>query len=302
MAISENRILLTGSAGLLGGRLVPLAAAHTKVFAIFHEEEPEYDDYANMQLVECDLTDSEWTREAVEYANPTVIINCAAMTDVDGCEEDRALARKLNAGIVENILGCISNDLYFVQISTDYLFDGKSGPYPEDAVPNPINVYGLTKLESEAIVRARGGKSLIVRTSALYDSVDRGRANLFASVYERLQNGETVKAAEDLFCNPIWVPTLSEAILEAVELNLTGVLNIAGSVYMSRFEFAQIVAEHYEYPANLIESVPVEALGRAARRPNKAGVDVSKALGLLRTRLVSPSEAFQLWGLLTNSG
>lgn len=295
MATSDRRFLITGSAGLLGGRLVPLAAARNPVFAIFHREEPEYDDYTNMQLVECDLTDPEWTREAIEYANPTVIINCAAMTNVDGCEDDRALARKLNAGIVENILTCISNDLYFVQLSTDYLFDGRSGPYPEDAAPNPINVYGLTKLEGEAIVRARGGKSLIVRTSALYDSDDRGRANLFASVYEGLQKGDYVKAAEDLFCNPIWVSTLSEAILEAVDKNLTGVLNIAGSVYMSRFEFAQIVAEHYDYPANLIESVPVESLGRAATRPNNAGVDVSKALGLLRTRLISPSEAFQLW-------
>jgi len=295
MEISDKRLLITGSAGLLGGRLVPLAAMESNVFAVFHKEEPEYDNYANMQLVECDLTDKEWVRDTVEYSKPQVIINCAAMTDVDGCESDRTLARKLNAGIVENLLESVAEDKFFVQISTDYLFDGKSGPYPETSAPNPINVYGLTKLEGEALVRARGGNSLIVRTSALYDSISRGHANLFDGLYMGLINGETVKAAEDLFCNPISVSTLSEAILEAVSQGITGVLNIAGSVYMSRFEFAQVVAEHFGFSTNLIESVPMESLGRAAKRPSKAGVDVSKALGLLRTRLLSPSETFSLW-------
>jgi dTDP-4-dehydrorhamnose reductase len=295
MAHSDLTVLVTGSAGILGRRLVPILADEHNVIALFHRNGPHVSRAAELDVVRCDLSDTTATARLISKIDPDVIVNCAALTDVDGCERNPELAERVNSGAVRNLLDAARSDrAYFVQISTDYVFDGRSGPYPEDSVANPINVYGRTKLEGETAVQSWQGRSLIVRTSALYDCHSTVRANLFAAAYNRLRNGDRVAAASDLYCNPIWAVNLSWALKEVIEMQTLGVINIAGSAYLSRYQFAETVARRYGLPTELVEQVSLADLGRTAPRPLKAGVDITKASGMLRTQLLPPSDVFQL--------
>lgn len=290
--------MVTGAAGLLGSRLAELLSQKYRVVAVIHQHEFPGEDSEDIQIVKCDLTDRASARSLVQDCEPNVIINSAAMTDVDACEEHHILANMLNCDVVAHMLDAIGDDeIRFVQISTDYLFDGRNGPYAEDAVPNPVNVYGRTKADAEQFVHEWKGESLIVRTSALYDSESHGSADIFATAYSRLQSGKVVRAASDLYCNPIWTVNLSDAIAEAINLGLSGIINIAGSEYLSRYDFATSVAREYGFRQKLIQAVPISSLNRKAVRPLKAGLDITRASKLLHTRLLTPSEAFADFGL-----
>ncbi len=294
MAPSELRIIVTGAAGLLGRRLVGVLAKRHRVFATIHRNALSPAEAPNVEVKSCDLVDGDAVARLLDQAVPDVVINCAAMTDVDGCEGDPQCAERLNSGIVENLLRAAADgETRIVQISTDYIFDGKAGPYPENSPACPLNVYGNTKLAGESAISAWGGKSLILRTSALYDcGPPAGKADLFTSTYDRLDRGERVTVASDLFCNPIWVLNLAEAIAEAIDKSISGILNIAGPEYLSRCRFSRIIAAHYGFATHTIDCIPVVELGRRAIRPLRAGLDISRASTVLRTRLLSPNEAF----------
>jgi len=294
MAPSDLTILVTGSAGILGRRLTPILAEDHHVIASIHRSKLKLDQTATLEVKKCDLTDTDAAARLIKETNPDIVINCAAMTDVDGCEENPVLAESVNSGVVNNLVQILSRDTYFVQISTDYVFDGKTGPYPENMAANPLNIYGKTKLDGEAAVRSWGGRSLVVRTSALYDSHSTERANLFASTYNRLRDGQPVNAASDLYCNPIWAANLARALKEAVEKRTYGILNIAGPAYLSRYQFSMAIAEYYGFPRELVKRMTLAVLKRRAQRPLCAGVDISSTSKILQTELLSPVEVFSL--------
>lgn len=278
---------------MLGRRLVHVLAMDHDVVAVTNEMDLDVSAEESIRKAKYDLTGVEATAKLLDDVSPDVIVNCAAMTDVDGCETNPVLARKVNCGIVESIVGLMDRqNTYFVQISTDYLFDGKSGPYSEEAETNPINVYGKTKLEAEATVASFAAKYIIIRTSALYDSMNSKRANLFSSLYAPLSQRKTVKAASDLYCNPIWTLNLARAISEAIDLNLHGILNIAGDEYLTRYEFACKLAKSFGFSTDLVKPVNLADLKRSAPRPLKAGVDVAKARMILKTELLAPKQVF----------
>jgi dTDP-4-dehydrorhamnose reductase len=295
MAPSDLTILVTGSAGILGRRLTPILAEDQRVIASIHRNELKLAHPATPEVKKCDLTDNDAAARLIDETNPDIVINCAAMTDVDGCEENPELAARVNTGVVKNLLHAISKEeTYFVHISTDYVFDGEAGPYPERAAANPLNIYGKTKLDGEAAVRSWVGRSLVVRTSALYDCHSTEKANLFASTFNRLCDGQPVSAASDLYCNPIWAVNLARALKEAVEKQTCGILNIAGPAYLSTYQFSMAIAEHYGFPHELVKRLPLAELNRKAQRPLRSGVDVSLASEILNTELLSPEEVLSL--------
>ncbi len=293
---SKKHILITGASGLLGRRLVPVFTNDYNVTAVVFQndlQESADEDIRRAREKKCDLTDARQVEQLLAETDPSIIINCAATTDVDGCESDPEMAYKLNCGIVENLLNAADNrELYFVQISTDYIFSGGEGQYAEDTTPNPLNVYGRTKLQGEEVVVGSGVDALIIRTCALYDCGHAGKTNLFSSTYDRLKHGEIVRVASDLYCNPMWTVNLADSIKEAVSLHLNGVINIAGPEYISRYDFSSAVARHFGFPDYLVEAIKLSELARAANRPLKAGLDISLALRTLSTRQLTLTEAF----------
>ncbi len=187
---------------------------------------------------------------------------------VDGTKNIVKAAKK-NNGIV-------------VAYSTDYLFDGKNGPYSEDAAPTPISVYGKSKLEAENIVKAGDKRNLIVRTSAVY-GWDRMSSNMAMSVFENLQAGKSLQIPGDQWCNPTQVDFLSETVIRLVQAGASGVYNVVGRDRVTKAELAKSLAKTMLLDPGMIAAVPTAELGKAAPRPLNGGLKFEKLAAFVGT-------------------
>jgi len=220
---------------------------------------------------------------------PDVIINCAAMTDVDRCETERALAWESNARLVEHIVNqCKRNGNRYIHVSTDYVFDGRKGPYTETDTPNPINYYGKTKLAAENICAQSRIDHTVIRTMWLYGE-EAGRKRSFVRwIAETVGAGESINVVTDEIGTPSLIDDVAYGIIKAIERQKNGVINIAGPEVMSRWDFARIVAEVYQLDQKLILPIDSSQLSRLAKRPLHSGLiplQAQTTLGLSLTPL-----------------
>lgn len=223
------------------------------------------------------LEDSDGIRELLKLHAPDVIINCAGKTDVDGCERDIIGTYTTNTFSIENVLNLFSG--MFVQLSTDYIYDGLTGPYKEtDYSYNPLNSYGFSKLFAETIVKSRLPEShLIVRVTNLYDNGLHGKSNFLLWVLDQLKKKNQIKVTDQIRGNPTYVPHLASQILNAIDKGVTGVLNLGGADIHSRYEMATLVCKFFGYDLGLIQKGPFYHL---ARRPQNGGLILDKATKL----------------------
>ncbi len=207
------------------------------------------------------------------------IINCAAITDVDGCENTPALAAKVNTEGVQFISDNFNGHL--IQISTDFVFDGRSGPYNECDTPSPISIYGWSKLGGELAARRHGliGKPWsIIRTTTPF-GVHPKKPTLLSKIIDTLRSGKSLVFPEKLTSSPSYIPHTARGIIEAAHKKETGVLNIAGSLVMGLGDFAKMVAYTWNLDEDLIsirKDEPPTVRGRAPR-PLRGGLIITKA-------------------------
>ena len=155
------------------------------------------------------------------------------MTDVDGCEKNKEEAWGVNVTGTENIINAVRGSATkIVYISTDYIFDGKNGPYIEDDVPRPINYYGKTKLAAENAVRGSAQPWVILRTNVLYGNSLRSSASFVNWVVNSLRKSQEINVVDDQTNNPTWTASLAEAIKLSIIMNIQEILNYAGSEFM----------------------------------------------------------------------
>ncbi|MDB5034246.1 MAG: dTDP-4-dehydrorhamnose reductase [Chlorobi bacterium] len=229
-----------------------------------------------------------------ESLKPDVVINTAAFTNVDRCERERHEAWESNARLVEMIAKqCKRHDRHLVQISTDYIFDGKNGPYLEGAPPCPINYYGKTKLAAENICTGSGVHHTIIRTMWLYGDDGGTKPSFVSWVNGALSRGETIRVVNDEYGNPTLLEDLAYGIIKAVEREYLGIVNIAGPELMSRYEWACHVARVNDLDAAAIEMITDEELHRPARRPLRSGLVSLKAQAVMGLRLTPLNEGLQ---------
>ena len=223
--------------------------------------------------IEADVTDFYALNQAILKIQPDCIIHCAAKTNVDACETQAMEAMKVNVGGTYGLSQVYNGKI--VYISTDYVFDGTSGPYAEDAKPCPISIYGWSKLGGEIVLVNKGNPHLIIRTTCLYD---RHSKNFVTSIAAKLRVGEPVKVPASLYGNPTYVPHLAEGILAAVEKGARGILHIVGNEILSRFELAWKIGEVLNVNNNdlVFAGLPY---GKAPR-PLKAGLTTNLAKSL----------------------
>ena len=230
------------------------------------------------QYVELDITDRTGVVGAVVALRPDWVINAAAMTDVDRCEDHPGRACDVNVeGVRHLVAGCEQCGARLVQLSSDYVFDGDAGPYTEMDEPNPMNVYGRTKLASERMLQKSGVEHVIVRTAVLYGCAPHIRPNLVSWVRSALRRGETIRVATDLTSNPTLADDLAEGILTAIEKGAAGTFHMAGSDELSRYGFAQMVAREFRLDENLLVPALSTRLGLAAPRPRHSGLRSERA-------------------------
>jgi len=224
-----------------------------------------------------DILDRTALKEPLLAILPNVVINTAAMTNVDACETDRGQAWAVNVTLVEHLARvCRVIDARLIHYSTDYVFDGTKGPYAESDVPRPINYYGKSKLAGENVCLGSGVPAAIIRTNVVYgpepDSTD-----FVKWLLKSLDNDGTVQIVNDQYSNPTLVDDLALATLRIIAKDRTGIYHVGGADYLSRYEFALRIADTFKIANPKIEPITTDSLQQAAKRPLRGGLITLKA-------------------------
>ncbi len=281
-------MLVTGASGMLGRALVP--ELRRAGFAVTPADLPEFD-----------ITDGHACRDAVSGGNFEAVVNVAAITDVDGCETRRDQAFAVNAAGVENLARAVAGtSARLLHFSTDYVFDGAgSAPLCEEAPANPLNVYGLSKLEGErALARALAGspeRGLVLRVCSLYGRAGR---NFVDTIAGRLRAGEAVNVVDDQVTRPTPATDLAEevALLLAGGPALSGTYHLASGGACSWCEFARRIAQRLGLDAQArVRPVSSAQFPRPARRPPHAVLDTGRYEAATGRRLPSWQEGLDAY-------
>jgi dTDP-4-dehydrorhamnose reductase len=277
--MNNRRMLVFGCNGLLGQKVADLLVRGTPASVTLTSfENAPVRPIEPAEYIQADITSKKDVKQVVAHSEPDVIINCAAMTNVDACETERETAWKVNVGGVEHIIEAARRTgALIVHVSSDYIFDGKVGPYTEDDRPEPLSYYGKTKLAGENCLRASGLNYLIARTMILYGFAPGVKQNFALWLIQSLEKQTPVRIVDDQFGNPTLADDLAYGMLRGVELGKTGIYNIAGRDIVSRHEFALRVARAFNLDASLISPIKTASLRQPAHRPLKSGLITLKA-------------------------
>jgi len=255
-----KKMILLGGKGLLGANIAPVL---DKTF-----------DLTICDIDTWDITDRASGEHHIEQYRPDVLINLAAITDVDGCEEKRELAERVNghgAGLLAEL--CREQSIRFAHISTDYVFDGtKTLPYKENDIPNPVSVYGMTKLIGERAVMEKNPSSLIIRAQWLYG---KGGENFITKVVKIAKQTGTVRVVNDQKGSPTYAKDLAEPLIALIEKGKTGIYHLANSGSCTWFEFAGEIFRLLEIDTAIIP-ISSDDLERKAKRPSYSVFDMWK--------------------------
>ena len=248
----KNRILITGSNGMLGQRAVQFYSSkeNIELLATSVEEKAVFD---SVEYIPVDIKDRDNIKKVIYDYCPDFIVHTAAFTNVDLSEKLREDAWKINVKGVEYIAEAARTiDAHIIHISTDYIFDGKNGPYDENAIPDPLGYYGRTKLASENTLRISGTFFTILRTNVLYGIAQNSRPDFVRWVINSLSKNENIRIVKDQINNPTFIDDLVQGINKIIEFRKTGVYNIGGKEFLSRFDFTLRIAEYFNLNKNLI--------------------------------------------------
>lgn len=244
-------------------------------------------------LSQLDIRDPSAVRDYFDRIRPEVVFLTAAATNVDYCEDHPEETFRTNVEGAKNVAREVGRcGCKLVYYSTDYIFDGKNGPYDEDAQGCPVSVYGKSKLAAEKAVQEIVEDHLILRTTVVY-GWDRRSKNFAMQLYQRLQAGMPMQAPEDQFGNPTLVDYLAEASVRLVEQKTKGIVNVVGRDLLSRFEFGKALARVFELDPEMITPVSTASLKQRAQRPLRGGLKIEKLNRLLGTEAMSIEEALK---------
>jgi dTDP-4-dehydrorhamnose reductase len=307
LGLHLDKLLVIGSSGLVGSKLAAIASKHG--FEAYNTT------HSRVTLLpratQLDITDHNSTLRLVRKIQPKVIVNTAAITNVDYCETHVEGAQRLNVEGVKNLAeASIENNTRLVQISTDYVFDGTLGHYTEDDEPKPVNNYGRTKLDAEQIV-SKLSSYAIARTSVIYGwsphetsgipSESLKPMNFAMFIVDKLKRKESVKAVRDQYGSPTFADNLAEALLRLAMNPANGIFHTAGRSCLSRYEFAVKIAGLFHYPVGLIEPVFSSEFKQVAQRPKNTCLKVEKAEHALGMKFLTAEEGIREMQGQTNS-
>ena len=249
------RVLIIGASGFIG-RYVSSRLADTAGHTVFstYNARPPADDGASWHRLE--ITDGAQLDALYSVAQPEVVVHLAAMADVGTAERNPEIAAAVNATATETITRlCQRHAARLVFVSTEYVFDGLNGPYRENDPPSPNTQYGRTKFEAEQAVASLASNWSILRTSIVYGWPAPGRRNFVPWLVERLRNGEAYHAPANVHRSPVYVEHLVDGIERLVEVDDTGIHHVAGSDWITMYDFAVVVAEKFGLDTSLV--IPV---------------------------------------------
>ena len=273
----KKRILVVGANGMLGQRVLELYSSNND-FELLATSVEDKLVFENIDYVQSDISNRNEIKKAIYDFCPDFIINAAAYTNVDKSESERELTWKINVKGVEYLSDAARVlDSHLIHISTDYIFDGKDGPYTENDIPNPLGYYARTKLASENTLKISGSRNTNLRTNVLYGTAKFSRPDFVKWVVDSLRAKKEIRIVDDQINNPTFIDDLVQGINKVVELRKEGIYNIGGDEFLSRYDFTIMIAEFFKLDKSLIKRIKTEDLNQPARRPLKSGLITIKA-------------------------
>ena len=272
------RILVTGANGLLGQKLVELISTKND-YLIATAKSKLVIDLPCGEYHSLDITNRNQVESVVQASKPDVIINTAAMTQVDQCETEQDKCWLNNVTAVENLVhACEQTKTHLVQVSTDFIFDGTNGPLDETAKPNPISFYGKSKLAAEEAVQKSNTDWAILRTVLVYGVTnDMSRSNIVLWVKKSLEEGKTINVVNDQWRTPTLAEDLAMGCYLAATKKVKGIYNISGDNMMTPYDIAIKTADFFGLDKSLIKQTDSTQFKQPAARPPKTGFIIDKA-------------------------
>lgn len=282
-----KRLLVVGATGFIGSYLL-------KRFSIGGWEViGSYFTHPERGFFYMDITNASETLNVFRKISPNVVCLSAANPNVDYCEEHPSETEKINVEGTKNVaLACREIGAKLVYFSSDYVFDGTSGPYGEEDIPNPISVYGRQKLASERIIMDILNDYIIARITVVYGWENRGK-NFIERLSRFLEDRKEVKVSMDQIGSPTYVENLADMIFALVETKASGVFNVCGSDLMSRYEFACRAAQICGWDTSYIKPVSTAELRQRASRPLNAGMKTDKIRGIIQAKPMGAIEGLR---------
>ncbi|MCF2496341.1 SDR family oxidoreductase [Dyadobacter chenhuakuii] len=282
--MQKKRILITGSNGLLGQKLVDLLAGNEQyeTFATAKGEN-RLSVSEGYHFREMDVTDAVQVDEVLTEVKPEITIHTAAMTNVDQCEMEKDACWKLNVTAVEILIAaCKKHNIFLEHVSTDFIFDGTSGPYKEEDEPNPISFYGWSKYAAEKAVMHSDIQWAIARTVLVYGIAhDMSRSNIILWVKKSLEEGKAIKVVTDQFRTPTLAEDLAMGCYLIADQRAEGVFHISGADFLTPYEMAIMAADYFSLDKFLISPTDASSFTQPARRPPRTGFDLKKSRNIL---------------------
>ena len=285
------KFLVTGSAGLIGSQIVKdLVEQNHIVYSCYHDQKP-----LQGILIHLDLSDENQIIQTLQQIKPDRIIHLAAMTGVDLCETEKELATIINTKATEILARqAAKQNIFFLYVSTDYIFDGINGMKKEDDTTNPLGFYGKSKLEGELTLNKFASSWCIARTSTPF-GIHNTKKSFPLWVKENLEAKKEISVLTDQFTSPTYVPNLSKMLIEITIRQIIGIIHVSGATRISRFDFAKLVADKLHLDKNFLIPTKVDDMNWKAKRPKDSSLDVSLATEILNEQPQKIEQSIELF-------
>ncbi|MCV0399675.1 MAG: dTDP-4-dehydrorhamnose reductase [Nitrosarchaeum sp.] len=284
------RFLVTGASGLVGSQVAKdLVDLNHEVHSSYHDAKPDHGIATYLDLSRLDDISS-----TLNETRPDSIIHLAAMTGVDQCEEQPDLAMKINAEATKLLARqAAKQHAFFVYVSTDYVFDGMKKMRAESDAPNPLGIYGKSKLAGELALNSLASPYAIARISSPF-GLHKTKKSFPIWVKENLESGTDIPVLVDQFTSPTYVPNLSDMLIEIATRKIAGTFHTAGATRISRYDFAEMVADKLNLDKKFIRPASMSDMRWKAQRPKDSSLDVSFASEILHAKPQKLETSIQL--------
>ena len=287
-----TKYLITGASGLLGLNFSLRMSMRNNVLGIVNKNPLKN---LPFQAEAMDLLDKEGFTNLLDSFSPDVVINCAAMANLETCELNPDLAHKINSMVPGEIaIACKDRGIKLVHISTDAVFDGNKGNYSENDMPNPLSIYAKTKRAGEINVIEQNTDAIIARVN-FYGWSQSGNRSLAEFFINNLRNKNPINGFNDVFFCPLYVTQLTDILVEMIEKKFSGIYHIVSRDQMSKYQFGCVLADNFGYDNNLINPISVLESNLSAQRSLNLTLSSSKLTADLGHALPSISDGIELF-------
>jgi dTDP-4-dehydrorhamnose reductase len=278
-----KKILITGANGLLGQKLIHLLSQKPIDFLATGRGANRLQSLANVPYAEMDITKPAQIKALMADYQPDIVIHTAAMTQVDDCETQREACWEMNVKAVAYLIeACQINHTFLLHLSTDFIFDGKAGPYAETAEAKPLSYYGESKLAAENLLIQSSIPWAIARTVLVYGITEAmSRSNIILWVKKSLAEGKTIQVVDDQWRTPTLAEDLAQGCWLIADKAAQGIFNISGKDFLSPYEMAIQTAEYFKLDKSLIIRTDGSQFSQPAQRPPRTGFIIDKARKIL---------------------